>query len=216
MAAILLLQEGGHAVECVEHMIREYRTLFVARKRAAVPPALPAAKPAAKPAALGAASAVAAAIVEPAVVVDTTPATQAETPAVSGSSRALAPLKVSCNGAGCNGNARGSSGQQAGGGHTGGGSVQAHIIDDLPDSPMANADGDGGAMFAEDSTADPALDAAVADLLFSSTCALSDVPTRIRIAEFPEASNCRRSHHGLDDLLGNCCRFIAASSASLL
>jgi len=38
--------DDGLAAQCVEHMIREYRTMFVARKRAIVPPSLPACVPA--------------------------------------------------------------------------------------------------------------------------------------------------------------------------
>lgn len=176
------MQDGGAAVTCVEHMIREYRTLFVARKRAVVPPCLPTAKvatppptiapaataaslamaaaAAAVPATTTAAAAVAACSVGGAAPADAKMSEAAAAaadvraaPAAVQSSRRLAPLKVSCAGAdACHG-------------------VTAHSIDDLPDSP------EGGSSDASSDTevgaaTDSALEAAVADLLFSSTCAL--------------------------------------------
>ena len=147
-------QEGGHAAACVEHMIREYRTLFVARKRAIVPPTLPAAAPVPR-AAASAITEAAPALVAAAVIED------AAVPSAVDSGRTLAPLKVSaCSPVECaspsNSTTPGSGSQTA---VQHGGGVVAHSLDDLPDSPMADAEED----------ADPGLEAAVADLLFSST-----------------------------------------------
>ena len=109
---------------CVEHMIREYRTLFIARKRAIVPPTVP--TPVSAAPSLGvvetAAAAAAAGMSEAPQSASSAPAATAahvsQTLAAESSpqhdGRQLAPLRVSCAGADCG--------------------VTAHSIDDLPDS----------------------------------------------------------------------------------
>jgi hypothetical protein len=123
---LLLLppQDKALVAACVEHMIREYRTLFIARKRAIVPPTVP--TPVSAAPSLGvvvtAAAAVAAGLSEAPQCASPAPAPTAagvsHTLAAESSpqhdGRQLAPLKVSCIGTD-----RG---------------VTAHSIDDLPDS----------------------------------------------------------------------------------
>ena len=80
------------AAQCLEHMIREYRTLFVARKRAIVPPALPTSRPGGTPPGGAAATPVAAAVgaAEAAVIVPL------EAPSPNGSARLRINVRSWC------------------------------------------------------------------------------------------------------------------------
>ena len=121
----------------MEHMIREYRTLFIARKRAIVPPTVPAPVSTAPSSGIIATAAAAAAVAAglpaapgstssaSATVTADASATQAAESSLQHSDRQLAPLKVSCAGTDCG--------------------VTAHSIDDLPDSGSdASSDTDAG------------------------------------------------------------------------